>query len=154
MNTEQLAVRLDNSLFAPATLDAEEQREFLESSEAHRLRSVEPVSGEASLDEDSLLLDLVVRHFHDVGMTPTEQRQVATAMLAVIDRGEPLEVGPVGRMHRQYRLTRRVNAVRIRVGEGAVSLPLVQAVRLAVLLQGDDRLQMTPSPAADWATRG
>ena len=56
--------------------------------------------------------------------------------MQVLDNGVAADVGPIGMMRRNYRIRRRVGAVRIEIGQGAVNLPLAPAIRLANLLHG------------------
>ena len=99
-------------------------------------------------DADEVLLDLVVRHFRDLGLHRDERRWVADAIAATIESGEPSRVGPIGALRRHYRIHRRVAAVSIRVGEGQVSLPLAQAMQLIAMLSGADHLPLEAVIAA------
>lgn len=93
------------------------------------------VAGEPA-DVDELLFDLAFRHFRELPMEPAERQRLGRAMFRTLDCGEPtgpLAAGPQGRA---YRFRRRAGSLEIRVGGGAMTLPLPQAMRLANLLQG------------------
>ncbi|MDJ0740995.1 MAG: hypothetical protein QNJ91_14870 [Gammaproteobacteria bacterium] len=102
----------------------------------------------AADDADERLLDLVLRHFRDLGMSPADQQALADAVTRTLNSGEPRDIGPVGRLQRCYRLRRRHRVVRIELGEGAVSLPLSHAARLAALLGTAGSLQFYDNAAA------
>lgn len=87
---------------------------------------------------DEVMFELVVRHFRDQALDQDEQRRLAAALSETVDGGEPCRVGPIGVRQCHYQIHRRMSAVSIRVGEGMVSLPLAQAIRLVALLDGDD----------------
>ena len=97
---------------------------------------------------DDVMLDLVLRHFRDQALDRDEQRRLAAALSETVDSGAPCRVGPIGVRQCHYRIHRLASAVSIRVGEGRVSLPLTQAVRLVALLDGDDEIGLASLIAA------
>ncbi len=97
---------------------------------------------------DEVMFELVVRHFRDQALDRDEQRRLAAALSETLDGGVPCRVGPIGVRQCHYQIHRRTSAVRIRVGEGMVSLPLAQAMRLVALLDGDDEIALTSLIAA------
>ena len=90
----------------------------------------------AEVAPDEALLDLAYRHFLNLNLKPDEQAALAEAMFRTLDSGEMAEPAPVGAHRRRYRFHRRAAALQIRVGEGAITLPLASATRLATLLHG------------------
>lgn len=101
-----------------------------------------------SENPDEALLELVVKHFRDLALSPAEQATLAGAMFRTLDSGEPFEARPVGMPRRRYRFHRRAGGLMIRIGEGAVELALPQAVRLATLLHGPAQPQVQRDIAA------
>lgn len=90
----------------------------------------------SEMTPDEALLDLAYRHFLSLDLEPGEQVALAEAMFRTLDSGEMTEPGPVGAQRRRYRFHRRVAALQIRIGEGAITLPLAYATRLATRLHG------------------
>ena len=142
-------ITVDSSLWEAIGRRAEHDRLSTEAWLRRQLHAdhATPIDTSAE-DGDEIVLDLVVRHFRDQRLSRDEQKVLADTLLMAIDTGEPGQVGPIGALRRHYRIQRRVSAVTIRVGEGQVSLPLGQALRLSALLDGDDRLQMESVIAA------
>jgi hypothetical protein len=99
-------------------------------------------------DADEILLDMTLSHFRGLKLSRAELRRVAAALLRTIDTGELVQVGPVGRLARHYRFHRRALAVEVRAGEGAISLPLPYAIRLATLLHGAEQSHLQMEAAA------
>lgn len=97
---------------------------------------------------DAILLELTQRHFRDLALSADEYLRLGSALSDTIEDGTAHEVGPIGRQGRRYHLHRRTGRVRIRVGEAAVTLPLVQATRLATWLNASERLRDVAAIAA------
>lgn len=116
------------------------------------LRQQVELTADASTDRqdggDEVLLELAVRHFRDLHASDTELRRLAAAMFASIDHGEAGEVGPLGRRGLRYRIQRRTDCLQIRVGQGAIRLPIANAIRLATLLHGAEHLELVADMAA------
>ena len=107
--------------------------------------------GETNADrpsEDETLLDLALRHFRDQELAPSEQQAFAAALFRALERGEAAPVGPVGRRQCRYWVQRRAKRLKIRVGEGAMEIPLAPAARLATLLQGAQTRETASNLAA------
>lgn len=108
-------------------------------------------AGEATEDppgDHEILLDLALQHFRDQQLTPSEQQAVAAALYRALETGEAARVGPVGRRRCLYRVQRRAKRLVIRVGQGALGLPLAPAARLATLLNGAQTLETVNDIAA------
>ena len=93
----------------------------------------------AADDEVAALLDLAAKHFAGLKLERREARMLAAGIYAAVQRGESHRVGPVGQQGRYYELTREQGAVSIRVGDGQIRLPMVAAMRLAGVLDGEGR---------------
>jgi hypothetical protein len=137
-------------LVTPEVWRAVEHRAALErlTTEAWLARQAAGGSTEDRPGNDENLLDLALRHFRDQGLTLSEQQAVAKALARTLESGETTPVGPVGRRHCHYRVQRRVGSLVIRVGEGALRLPLAPAMRLATLLHGVQPLEAVNNIAA------
>jgi hypothetical protein len=99
-------------------------------------------------DLDATMLDLTLKHFADLDLDADERRAIASAIMTATERGEPCQVGPTGRLGRYYRFQRRTDALRIQLGEGAVTLPIEYALRLATRLHGADSVHLVDDMAA------
>jgi len=77
----------------------------------------------------AILLDLAIKHFQRLRLTSEEAKKLALALKKCL-KGGKVDVGPIGRSHRIYHFTRKVNAISIRVGEGCIRLPLDAAAAL------------------------
>lgn len=86
-------------------------------------------------DDETEILDLVLRHFRALDLPMDEQRSLADALLDTIEHGQPKDI-ELGHLRRRYRLRRRASALSIRLGQGQVNLSLPYALRLASTLGG------------------
>jgi hypothetical protein len=113
-----------------------------------QLEAGTPPVQEPDAAADALVFDLALRHFRDLGLGHAERSRLAEAMFRTLDAGGSSEVPTVGRQRRHYRFHRRTGVLQIRVGEGAIELPLAQAMRLATQLDARAGVELADELAA------
>lgn len=88
------------------------------------------------LDSD-VLYELALRHFRQLNLDSGQTLGIASALEQTIETGESHSVETSVHPNRTYFFQRRLAAVIVRLGEGAIRLPLPMAARLVSALRAE-----------------
>jgi len=94
----------------------------------------------------AMLLDLTLRQLRGLRLTATEAGELARGLRRCLQKGEAVDIGPIGNAGKLCSVRRHVKAVAIRVGEAHMRLPLSAAKALVFALKNTVRPLVLAQP--------